>query len=209
MSARAAILDALRANRPQVDAHAPPRFERAAPPDGDLTILFAESLARMGGDLVDAPAGVAAALADIGAAHANVCSAVPELAGNVALSACPAPAALASVDLAVVRAALGVADTGSVLLTEAELRVNALGYLAQHLLVLLDPADLVASLHEAYEHPAFRERAYACLHSGPSATADIEGVLIRGAQGVRSLRVLLAARQVAPATSGSDGGSRP
>jgi L-lactate dehydrogenase complex protein LldG len=26
--------------------------------------------------------------------------------------------------------------------------------------------------------------------SGPSATADIEGVLIRGAQGVRSLKVL-------------------
>jgi len=31
---------------------------------------------------------------------------------------------------------------------------------------------------------------YSVLMSGPSATADIEGVLIRGAQGVRSLRVI-------------------
>jgi len=31
---------------------------------------------------------------------------------------------------------------------------------------------------------------YAVLVTGPSATADIEGVLIHGAQGVRSLTVL-------------------
>jgi L-lactate dehydrogenase complex protein LldG len=31
---------------------------------------------------------------------------------------------------------------------------------------------------------------YAVLLTGPSATADIEGVLVRGAQGVRSLTVL-------------------
>jgi L-lactate utilization protein LutC len=36
----------------------------------------------------------------------------------------------------------------------------------------------------------FRERRYAVFHTGPSATADIEGVLIQGAQGVRSLSVV-------------------
>ena len=35
---------------------------------------------------------------------------------------------------------------------------------------------------------------YAVLQTGPSATADIEGVLIHGAQGVRSLSVLLIGR---------------
>ncbi|WP_331709212.1 LUD domain-containing protein [Sphingomonas sp. CCH20-B6] len=35
------------------------------------------------------------------------------------------------------------------------------------------------------------EHRYASFHTGPSATADIEGVLIHGAQGVRSLTVLL------------------
>jgi hypothetical protein len=37
---------------------------------------------------------------------------------------------------------------------------------------------------------AFRDRRCAAFHTGPSATADIEGVLIHGAQGVRSLSVL-------------------
>ena len=49
-------------------------------------------------------------------------------------------------------------------------------------------------MHRAYMRPEFRELPYAVLHSGPSATADIEGVLILGAQGVRSLTVVLASR---------------
>ncbi len=61
--------------------------------------------------------------------------------------------------------------------------------LAQHLIVLLDPADIVVNLHHAYRRSEFRDRHYAFFHSGPSATADIEGVLIHGAQGVRSLSV--------------------
>jgi L-lactate utilization protein LutC len=47
--------------------------------------------------------------------------------------------------VAVVRAAFAVAETGSILLTENELGINSLAYLAQHLIVLLDPADIVDS----------------------------------------------------------------
>ena len=68
--------------------------------------------------------------------------------------------------------------------------VNTVAYLAQHLIVLLDPADIVVNLHHAYRRPEFHDRHYASFHTGPSATADIEGVLIHGAQGVRSLSVL-------------------
>ena len=49
------------------------------------------------------------------------------------------------------------------------------------------------NMHRAYMRPEFGE-PYAALHSGPSATADIEGVLILGAQGVRSLPVVWASR---------------
>ena len=62
-----------------------------------------------------------------------------------------------------------------------------LAYLAQHLVVLLDESAIVSGLQDAYTHPAFRTARYAVFHTGPSATADIEGVLIHGAQGVRSL----------------------
>ena len=67
------------------------------------------------------------------------------------------------------------------LLSDANLNVNAVAYLAQHLIVLLDPSDILVNLHHAYRRPEFRDRHYACFHTGPSATADIEGVLIHGA----------------------------
>ena len=66
---------------------------------------------------------------------------------------------------------------------------------AQHLIVLLDPADILVNIQAAYKRPDFGQAAYAVLHTGPSATADIEGVLIHGAQGVRSLTVLLLQRK--------------
>ncbi len=123
-----------------------------------------------------------------------VCSATPEVAGNRQLSDIREARELDDVDVGVVRAAFGVAETGSVFLSERDLGVKALGYLSQHLVVLLDPADIVGNLHHAYHRPEFADASYAVLMTGPSATADIEGVLIHGAQGVRTLTVVAAPR---------------
>jgi L-lactate dehydrogenase complex protein LldG len=120
----------------------------------------------------------------------SICSATPEVPGTRALSADTPPASLQDVDVGVVRARFGVAETGSVWFSEQEYVVNALGYIVQHLVVLLDPAQLLDGLQDVYRRPDFRSARYAALVTGPSATADIEGVLIRGAQGVRSLTVV-------------------
>jgi L-lactate dehydrogenase complex protein LldG len=117
-------------------------------------------------------------------------STAPEIARNRDVATVDNPQDLADVDFAIVRASFGVAETGSVLLSDADLRVNAVAYLAQHLIVLLDPGDIVVNLHQAYRRPEFRDRHYASFHSGLSATKDIEGVVIHGAQDVRSLSVL-------------------
>ncbi len=119
-----------------------------------------------------------------------ICSATAEVKGTRALTRNASPTDLADVDVGIVRAAFGVAETGSIWLSEAELQVNALAYLAQHLVALLDPSDIVGNLHHAYRDPRFKTARYAVLVTGPSATADIEGVLIQGAQGVRSLTVV-------------------
>ncbi len=118
--------------------------------------------------------------------------------GNRDLAGVRAPQDVADVDFAIARAAFAVAETGSVLLGERELGINALAYLAQHLIVLVDPADIVVNLHNAYQRPEFRSGHYAAFHTGPSATADIEGVLIHGAQGVRSLAVVPLPRAPTP-----------
>jgi L-lactate dehydrogenase complex protein LldG len=192
MSSRDVILASISANRPKVERPLPtvPLFDADRPTS--LLVAFKESLERMGGLFLDPPAA-GDVLAPIRAKIANakvMCSTVPEIAGNRDIAAVGAPQELADVDFAIVRAAFAVAETGSILLSDKELRVNAVAYLAQHLIVLLDPADIVINLHHAYRRPEFRESNYAAFHTGPSATADIEGVLIHGAQGVRSLSVL-------------------
>jgi L-lactate dehydrogenase complex protein LldG len=197
MSSRDDILASVRANLPRVDRPLPavPMFDGGPP--ASLLSAFKESLQLMGGVFLDPPgAGDPLVLVRAKLADAKiVCSTVPEIAGNRSLAGVNKPQDLADVDFAIVRASFGVAETGSVLLSDADLRVNAVAYLAQHLIVLLDPADIVVNLHHAYRRPEFRGRHYASFHTGPSATADIEGVLIHGAQGVRSLSVLPLARR--------------
>jgi L-lactate dehydrogenase complex protein LldG len=202
MSSRDDILTSIRANLPGVDRPLPhvPLFD--GDPPASLLSAFKDNLHRMGGAFLDPPdsgdtlAPIRAKIADAKV----VCSAVPEIAGNRDITGVGAPRELANVDFAIVRASFAVAETGSVLLSDADLCVNAVAYLAQHLFVLLDPADIVVNLHHAYRRPEFRGRHYASFHTGPSATADIEGVLIHGAQGVRSLSVLPVVRAAGNST---------
>ena len=193
MSSRELILARVRRNEPAW-RELPPIPEFSGPLVDPLA-TFATALQRMGGTCAEAPPGSTLdEFLRFRFPDARViCSATPEVAGTRRVDAVRHPAELADVDVGVVRAAFGVAETGSVWLSERELGVNALGFLAQHLVVLLDPASIVATLHDAYRHPGFREARYAVLMTGPSATADIEGVLIRGAQGIRSLTVIPAA----------------
>ncbi len=157
----------------------------------DPLAAFAAALHRMGGALATPPSGALDAFVRTLFPTARViCSSTPEVEGTRSIAAVRDPRELADVDVGVVRAAFGVAETGSVWLSERELIVNAIGFLSQHLVVLLDPKAIVADLHDAYRAPGFRDARYSVLMTGPSATADIEGVLIRGAQGIRSLTVI-------------------
>lgn len=191
MSSREFILANVRRNQPAATPlPAVPLFDRAP---ADLPVAFGDALERMGGRLALPPAE--ASLDDFVRSlfpqASVICSATDEVHGTFSVADVRDPRELQGVDVGVVRAAFGVAETGSVALSERELGVNALGFLSQHLVVLLDPAAIVADLHAAYWQPWFREVRYAALMSGPSATADIEGVLVRGAQGIRSLTVIL------------------
>jgi L-lactate dehydrogenase complex protein LldG len=194
MSVREDILARISKNRPAGD-HALPLIPHFVIQGAEQSRLetFSRTLQTMGGQLRSS-SEISSPLAWIRENFPEaktICSAVPEVPGNRAWSAVHKPQDLADVDVAVVRAVLGVAESGSVLFTEAELKVNTLAYLAQHLVVLLDESAIVSGLQDAYTHPVFRTAHYAVFHTGPSATGDIEGVLIHGAQGVRSLTVIV------------------
>jgi len=190
VSSRDFILERVRGNQP---ASRPlpevPTFDRSLASPFEA---YCAALERMGGRVSAAPEpqGLDALVRSLFPDARVFASATPEFAGNRALEPTTEPRDLHDVDVGVVRARCGIAETGSALLSEAETIVNAIAFLSQHLVVLLDPAAIVPNLHHAYRDPLFHRARYAVLMTGPSATADIEGVLIRGAQGIRSFTVI-------------------
>jgi L-lactate dehydrogenase complex protein LldG len=194
MNSREFILDRVRRSQPA--PRALPELPGFDLPLASPLAAFTAALERMGGKVAEAPARkeLALLIRRLFPDARVICSATPEVAGTRQVSDVKHPADLDDVDVGVVRALFAVAETGSVALSEREFGVNALGFLAQHLVVLLDPQAILPDLHHAYRQRAFFDARYAVLMTGPSATADIEGVLIRGAQGIRSLTVIPLAR---------------
>lgn len=96
-----------------------------------------------------------------------------------------------NVDVAVLKAHLGVAENGAVWLTEDLMRDRSLPFICQHLMVILPMSSLVADMHEAYEKTADFQYNFSIFIAGPSKTADIEQSLVLGAHGAVSMTVFL------------------
>jgi L-lactate dehydrogenase complex protein LldG len=216
MSARDAILAAVRKNlpRPAVPLPEVPGTNRKGiktglgykehfhrlpevpgfPDEGEPILpYFRKQLEAMGGrsfEVADA-AAARAKVAELFPAAKVVCSAAPEVPGTRRIQDVRDPHELNDVEIGVVRSPLGVAEAGAIWLTQDSLGVNALAVLSQHLVVLLAPAAIVDTMHDAYGQIDLTASPYGVFLAGPSATGDIEGVIIHGAQGARSLTVLL------------------
>jgi L-lactate dehydrogenase complex protein LldG len=93
-------------------------------------------------------------------------------------------------------AQLGVVETGAVVTRTGKGNPGANYLLPEHHIVLVDAADLVSTLEQAWERineemeTNGRPRGINFI-AGPSSTADIEGQLIYGAHGPRRWHVIL------------------
>lgn len=189
-NSREQILSAIRNNIPRDPVEHPqiPVFSRA---DAHLKSTFEKHLQEAGGVAHDIE-NPTEAQARLGLLHPTaqvVCSAVPEIPGTRRAENIHDPHEIADVDIGVVRAQFGVAESGAVWVTQEDLVVNSLGFLSQHLVVLLDPEQIVADMHEAYTRVRLDHTAYGCFMMGPSATGDVEATMVHGAQGARSLNL--------------------
>jgi L-lactate dehydrogenase complex protein LldG len=164
-------------------------------PGEPLAPYFQKQLAPMGGQsfIVSSYDEARSKISSLFPEAKVICSVVADIPGNRPITPGQGGQAVNDGDVAVLRSRLGVAEAGAVWLSNTDLMTPALGVLAQHLVVLLNPDDIVPTLHEAYtERFHLPDHAYSLFMAGPSATGDIEGVVIHGAQGARSLTVLLA-----------------
>jgi hypothetical protein len=137
MSFRNTILENVRNNQPSSrELPAIPKFHSEQPVD--LKKQFTAALKELYGEVVtEPPADLKAFLKERFPSAKAICSTVPEYTGNSKPEDFARWSDAGSIDVTIVRSPLGVAETGSVLFSEEEFRVNTIGFFgARH----CDPA---------------------------------------------------------------------
>ena len=100
---------------------------------------------------------------------------------------------LQDVDVAIINTHLGVAENGSLWITEDLVKERVLPFICQHLVAIVSKRNIVASMHDAYDIIADRDYGFGTFIAGPSKTADIEQSLVLGAHGPRTMTVIMIA----------------
>ena len=98
---------------------------------------------------------------------------------------------LEDVDVAIINAHFGIAENGSVWITDDIIKERVLPFICQHLVVILNKENIVPTMHDAYDLIGDKEYGFATFIAGPSKTADIEQSLVLGAHGPKTMTVFL------------------
>jgi L-lactate dehydrogenase complex protein LldG len=100
---------------------------------------------------------------------------------------------VADVPLAIVRGELGIAETGSVLVSEHALGDRVVTMLCRRLVQVIPKESIAGRLEDAAVWLSARsgEPGFASLMTGPSRTADIERSLTIGVQGPDEVEVIV------------------
>ena len=121
----------------------------------------------------------------------QIISCIEGFKGSFELSEQMSPRDLQPIDVAVISSSLGVAENGTVWLTEEDCQLRILPFITQHLVVVIAAKNIVENMHHAYQKLKTDETGFGVWAGGPSKTADIEQTLVVGAQGARSLNILI------------------
>ena len=96
---------------------------------------------------------------------------------------------LEKLERAYIRGTVAVAENGAVWVYESQMKNRLLPFICQHLVLVIDKKDIVATMHDAYDRIDVGSEGFGAFIAGPSKTADIEQSLVIGAHGARSTTV--------------------
>jgi L-lactate dehydrogenase complex protein LldG len=123
----------------------------------------------------------------------TILSHVPEVpCKNFTRDADRDPHAYSDLDLIVVEGLIPVAENAAIWVPDSQYDDHAAMLLTQHQVIIVRASDLVDHMHQAYAKVAAAEvPRFGFFLSGPTKTADIEQSLVLGAQGTRSLLIIM------------------
>jgi L-lactate dehydrogenase complex protein LldG len=101
------------------------------------------------------------------------------------------PHSFKNVDLFVMESHLAVAENGAVWINDTTVKQRVLPFITQHLAVVINRNDIVATMHDAYFKIGDTDYGFATFIAGPSKTADIEQSLVLGAHGPKTMTVFV------------------
>ena len=191
MSSKDKILQAIRAV--DMDRVALPEIPEFPKEEADIVKAFKSTIETVKAKVIDAQGNTEIGqIVDQTFPEAKlIASTVDKIAGNYDLNGVQNPVDLKSIDLAVIKGQVGVAENGAIWVTESEFVHRVLPFITQHLIIVLNKADIVSNMHQAYRKIKIDETGFGVFIAGPSKTADIEQSLVIGAQGARSLIVII------------------
>ena len=190
-NSRDSILNAIRQNKPEkVQLPEIPDFSQAT----DRLAAFKQITEAGGSNIVES--------SDASTVYIKIAQAYPDakvisstlphiMEGNFRWTAETTPKDLKDIDLAIIQGELGVAENGAIWVSEAQLPQRVLPFITQHLIIVLQKDQIVENMHQAYQQIDITATGFGVFIAGPSKTADIEQSLVKGAQGARSLLVVL------------------
>lgn len=192
MSAREDILKAIAANKPSL-VELPVIDSSKVIQYSDLVQQFKTVLQSIGGTAIEITDldSVKKELEEKKAAGEVVVNRIAELGAIDNDIASLTAENLAAVEIAYLKATLGVAENGSVWLYESQMGNRLLPFICQHLIIIIDRNSIVTTMHHAYKQIDTAKEGFGVFLAGPSKTADIEQSLVIGAHGARSLIVYI------------------
>lgn len=159
----------------------------------DLTEQFCSIMKQVGGEaiLLQEKEDVNEVIRKLNPDARRIASSLPEITcATYNPNDIASPSELDGTDLAIIDGRLGVAENGAVWI-EQDVKLKAIYFISEKLVILLDRNKLVNNMHEAYHKISTGELGFGVFISGPSKTADIEQALVMGAHGARNVTVIL------------------
>ncbi|MEO8028811.1 MAG: lactate utilization protein [Bryobacteraceae bacterium] len=203
IDSRDAILGAVRSALSRSQAQPipePPPLELAFddPPLADRIASFHAALEKLGGKVYQAPDYAAARVQvdEIVAGRSTVCSQAPAvLASGLSAWTGDLREECSTADCGITSAAYALADTGSLVLFATESEPRMISLLPPCHIAIVPVSKLLTGLNELFTRvPRPEEQSSAMvLITGPSRSADIEMILVRGVHGPGEIHVVFVA----------------